>query len=157
VDRKISPNRNFLKEPDFSILKNLFSHLKVKISPSDCFQIGYKVYHKGNLNLKDFLDYLPVLKPVYMGVWLGNEKTKRIEPAHAFALSFRKEEMDKIPSVELKEPLIIDYLRGHEIPYNSDFKDGFRVVTHEGFPVGWANYKQKRLKNFFPKGMRNKL
>lgn len=152
-------SKNFIQKPNQSLLQKFFKELGLKkiLNIKDVFQIGYKIYSWGNIPFKALLDFLPDIKPVYMGVHLGNEKKKRIEPAHSLALSVLKSELPDIPHIDLNLKDSIEYLRGQEITGLSQPGSGFHVVTHKEFPIGWGNYKQQRLKNFFPKGMRNKL
>lgn len=157
ADSRIKPSsKSFIQEAPYKLLNDFFQSIKQK-PLKDCFKIGYKIYSWGALQRKEVELYLNQIKPVYLGVHVGDEKKNRIEPAHALALSFLKSDLNSEMSVELNLDLTVQYLRGAEIPMSLNQKDGFKVITYQGYPLGWANYKGGKLKNFFPHSMRNKL
>lgn len=151
-------NKAFFKKPS-SHLNSFFKQLNFdKNYTKNCFQIGYKIFSKANLLFEEVKDYLSLLKPVYLGVHVGVEKKGRVEPAHALALALTQEELKNAPTAEIDLDLSVSYLRGNELSVSKlDCKEGPVILTHKGFALGWARYKQNKLKNLFPKSMRNKL
>ena len=89
---------------------------------------------------------LRVLRP---GLELGELKKDRLEPAHALALWAKPLErtMD-LPSVG---PEIGLYLHGEVLPCT---EKGWRLVTVDGYSIGWGKGDGRQLKNHYPKGLR---
>jgi NOL1/NOP2/fmu family ribosome biogenesis protein len=93
------------------------------------------------------LDRLKVASP---GVWLGNFKTGRFEPAHALALHLSKEQAQKVldlPSVGREASA---YLRGEALAAGGP--PGWVLVCVDGFPLGWGKRVQGLVKNHLPRG-----
>ncbi len=87
------------------------------------------------------------------GVLLGEIKGKTIIPSHQFFSVYGrlfKSRIDLSPSSEDIEK----YLHGEEIDAPSDIS-GFTAVTVAGVPLGGGKASGGRLKNHYPKGLRN--
>ena len=94
------------------------------------------------------------LRVAVPGIWLGNLKKDRFEPAHPLALFLRGGQVKNVldlPSVEAtgRSPLQ-QYLRGETIP--SDGPSGWTLVSVDGWPIGWGKRVQGVLKNHYPRG-----
>ena len=89
---------------------------------------------------------LRVLRP---GLELGELKKDRLEPAHALALWAKPLErtMD-LPSEGTEIGL---YLHGEVLPCT---EKGWRLVTVDGYSIGWGKGDGRQLKNHYPKGLR---
>jgi len=88
------------------------------------------------------------------GIWLGNIKKDRFEPAHPLALYLRADQAKNVldlPSVGAtgRSPLQA-YLRGETIP--SEGTPGWTLVTVDGWPLGWGKRVQGVVKNHYPRG-----
>lgn len=157
VKKTIKPLRKpYIQKPNLNLMKSFLKQFSLK-NIEEVFQIGYRLYSWGNLSKKDLENLLHHLKPVYLGVHLGNEKVKRIEPEHPFALSLLPHEIKNMPFIELDLEQTINYLRGQEISLNQNNQKGFCVVCYQGFALGLGKISENKLKNLFPKGQRNKL
>lgn len=89
---------------------------------------------------------LRVLRP---GLELGELKKDRLEPAHALALWAKPlERMMDLPS---EGPEIGLYLHGEVLPCT---EKGWRLVTVDGYSIGWGKGDGRQLKNHYPKGLR---
>jgi 16S rRNA C967 or C1407 C5-methylase (RsmB/RsmF family)/NOL1/NOP2/fmu family ribosome biogenesis protein len=84
------------------------------------------------------------------GLYLGDFKGDRFEPAHALAMALKA---DEVKTVEVSEPVAIDYLKGNTFACSQTDK-GWRVVTCHGFPLGWCKCSSATAKNHYPKGLR---
>ena len=62
-----------------------------------------------------------------------------------------------MPFIELDLEQTISYLRGQEISLNHNNQKGFCIVCYQDFSLGLGKISENKLKNFFPKGQRNKL
>jgi len=90
------------------------------------------------------------LQVVRNGVHLGTVKKNRFEPAHAYALASKKEDVKR--AFELEDSQVISYLKGETIP--CDNISGWTLVCYKGYPLGWGKASGGILKNHYPKGLR---
>ena len=86
------------------------------------------------------------------GVCLGQIKGKLLIPHHQFFSAFGRLFKRR---VELDEQMAQRYLLGEELPASSCEK-GYCAVTFLGVPMGGGKLSDGRLKNHYPKGLRNK-
>ena len=121
----------------------------------------YREWEKENLKIKfgnlQFIgntlyslpDEMPAIsvQTLRAGVRLATV-SDRVEPDHALAMSLNHSEAD---SIEVAEATALNYLRG--LTFNSG-KNGWKLVTHKGFPLGWCKCSNGTAKNRLPKGLR---
>jgi NOL1/NOP2/sun family putative RNA methylase len=135
----------------------------------DLFLSGSYLYHLPS-DLPD-LDGLHVIHP---GWWLGTFHTAsqsgraRFEPSHALALGLHASQVKRRLDLSLEDPRLAVYLRGETLDLapsqsipsvpgeqNARYEaDGWTLVTIDGFPLGWGKAVQGRLKNAYPRGLR---
>jgi NOL1/NOP2/fmu family ribosome biogenesis protein len=88
------------------------------------------------------------------GIWLGNIKKDRFEPAHPLALFLRggqaKNVLDLSSEAGGRRSPLQAYLRGETIP--SEGTPGWTLVTVDGWPLGWGKRVQGVMKNHYPRG-----
>jgi NOL1/NOP2/sun family putative RNA methylase len=84
------------------------------------------------------------------GVWLGNIKKDRFEPAHPLALYLHSGQAQNVLNLSAASREIAAYLRGESIP--SEGRIGWTLVTVDGFPLGWGKRVQGIVKNHYPRG-----
>jgi NOL1/NOP2/sun family putative RNA methylase len=118
--------------------------------PQDRFQVyGDRLY----LTPED-LPPLSGLRVIHPGVWLGNFKKNRFEPAHPLALFLRpgqaKNVLDLSSEVSGSRSPLQKYLGGETIP--SDGPSGWTLVTVDDWPLGLGKRVQGAVKNHYPKG-----
>ncbi len=89
---------------------------------------------------------LKVMRP---GLELGELKKDRFEPAHALALWLKTAACCQNISHDGKD--IAAYMHGETIPSE---KNGWCLVTVDGYSIGWGKGDGKILKNHYPKGLR---
>ena len=89
---------------------------------------------------------LRVLRP---GLELGELKKDRLEPAHALALWAKP--LERTMDLRSEGPEIGQYLHGEVLPCT---EKGWRLVTVDGYSIGWGKGDGRQLKNHYPKGLR---
>ena len=90
------------------------------------------------------------LRVAVPGVWLGTFKKERFEPAHALALTLRRDEARCTLDLPAEGRDAASYLRGETLA--SDGAPGWTLVCADGFPLGWGKRVRGRLKNHYPRG-----
>jgi len=96
---------------------------------------------------------VPDLKGLRMtipGIWLGNFKKERFEPAHPLAMYLRPGQAHTVLGLSSDSLEMAAYLRGESLP--AEGKSGWTLVTADGWPLGWGKSVQSVVKNHFPKG-----
>lgn len=87
------------------------------------------------------------------GVRLGELSSGKFLPHHnlftAFGSRFKNKE-----NLTRKDPRLADYLRGLEIDAKQA-ADGYVAILVEGYPLGGGKCVNGRIKNHYPKGLRN--
>jgi NOL1/NOP2/sun family putative RNA methylase len=113
----------------------------------------FQVYGDRLYLVPEGLPPLSGLRVVHPGVWLGNFKKDRFEPAHPLALFLKpgqaKKAMDLASNQTGRSPLQ-KYLAGETIP--SDGPSGWTLVTVDSWPLGWGKRVQGIVKNHYPHG-----
>lgn len=89
---------------------------------------------------------IKVLRP---GLELGEVKKGRFEPAHALALWLQKAAC--VHNIAADSPETKAYMHGETIPTD---RNGWCLVTVDGYSLGWGKGDGKILKNHYPKGLR---
>ncbi|MFH1524018.1 MAG: RsmB/NOP family class I SAM-dependent RNA methyltransferase [Chloroflexota bacterium] len=90
------------------------------------------------------------LRVAVPGIWLGNIKKDRFEPAHPLALFLRREQAQNVLDLPAESSEMAAYLRGE--PLHSDGASGWTLVTVDGWPLGWGKRVQGVVKNHYPRG-----
>lgn len=91
------------------------------------------------------------------GVCIGTLQKGRIEPHHQLPSAYGKDykrQIDLAPD----DPRIFSYLRGEEIPLTAEEAtgNGYAALLYAGAPLGGGKIVGDRLKNHYPKGLRNR-
>ena len=96
------------------------------------------------------------LKVIHPGWWLGviktGERHSRFEPSHALALGLQPDEALWMLDLHLNDPALAAYLHGETL--ESAGPDGWLLVQVDGYALGWGKRTQGRVKNLYPKGLR---
>lgn len=107
--------------------------------------------------LPDSLPELSGLGVLRAGVEVGEIKGKRMEPAHGLFMAARQEDLQYSVSFPSNSAEIAAFLRGEELGVELDAPNGSYVgVCVDHVTVGYGKYSSGRLKNHYPKGLRNK-
>ena len=92
------------------------------------------------------------------GVCIGTLQKGRIEPHHQLPSAFGKQYRRQVV-LSHNDPRVAAYLRGEEIPLTAEETangNGYAAVLFEGAPLGGGKIVGDRLKNHYPKGLRNR-
>ncbi len=89
---------------------------------------------------------------VSLGVRLGQVVGTRFEPHHNLFTAFGKEFNTKL-NLSLGDKFVEKYLRGET--FDVDLPSGYGAVLLEGISLGGCKISQGKLKNLYPKGLRN--
>lgn len=128
--------------------RELYGALFTGRCPEKIARVGEKL-----LLLPECLPVLSGLGVLRAGVELGEEKGTRIEPAHAVFLSRNKEECRHVLDFSPDSPELAAFLRGEEIDCP---ETGYTAVCVSGVSTGFGKASGGRLKNRYPKGLRNR-
>ncbi len=96
---------------------------------------------------------VPVMKGLRVtipGVWLGNFKKERFEPAHPLAAHLQPGKVHNVLALSADSHEMAAYLRGESLPAGG--QPGWTLVTADGWPLGWGKRVQGVVKNHFPRG-----
>ncbi|MBW7573481.1 RsmB/NOP family class I SAM-dependent RNA methyltransferase [Caproiciproducens faecalis] len=140
-----SPKKPVLLE----MVKDLYDQIFQAPLSSPVDQIGDSF-----LMLPHELPYLKGLGVIRAGVLLGEAKKNRIEPAHALFMSAKPQELNSVMNFSHDSEQIGAFLRGEEIEADGDCH-GFTGVAVDGVLTGFGKCSNARLKNRYPKGLRN--
>ena len=89
------------------------------------------------------------LNVIRAGVLFAEEKKCHIEPHHAVFMAAKENEINNKINFHQDSNEI-----GEEIPC-SNCQSGYVGITVEGIPTGFGKYSNGKIKNKYPKGLRN--
>lgn len=134
---------------NIKMANELFSGL-FKINPYGKVQvIGDKA-----MMLPSGLPSISGLGVIRAGVLMGEIKKGRIEPAHSLFISANKDELRNVLNFDAESEEIKKYLQGLEIDINSNL-NSYVGVSVNNILVGFGKCSNNKLKNKYPKGLRN--
>ena len=93
------------------------------------------------------------LRVVRGGVLAGSVLKKRFQPAHALFMAYGAQCTNR-EELTLTDPRTAAWLRGAEIDA-ATAQNGWCAVLVDGFPLGGGKVSGGRIKNHYPKGLRN--
>lgn len=93
------------------------------------------------------------LRVVRGGVLAGSVLKKRFQPAHALFMAYGADCTNR-EELTLADPRTAAWLRGEEIGA-ATAQNGWCAVLVDGFPLGGGKVSGGRIKNHYPKGLRN--
>ena len=93
------------------------------------------------------------LRVVRGGVLAGSVLKKRFQPAHALFMAYGADCTNR-EELTLADPRTVAWLRGEEIDAVTA-QNGWCAVLVDGFPLGGGKVSGGRIKNHYPKGLRN--
>ncbi|MBE5911282.1 RsmF rRNA methyltransferase first C-terminal domain-containing protein [Pseudobutyrivibrio sp.] len=86
------------------------------------------------------------------GLFLGSFKKNRFEPSHALALALKDTEVKNSYNLSREDSDTDNYLKGQSI--YGQVKDGWTLITVDGYSLGWGKASKGQIKNHYPKGLR---
>lgn len=140
------------KGEGFQLARELLQKVFRQPPQNSIMQAGNRLYL-----LPDRLPEISGLGVLRAGVEVGEIKGKRIEPAHGLFMAARQEDLQYSVSFPSNSAEIASFLRGEELGVELDAPNGSYVgVCVDQVTVGYGKYSSGRLKNHYPKGLRNK-
>lgn len=88
------------------------------------------------------------------GVLFGTMRPGRVEPAHALFMAAKPDELRNVVSLSHDSTEMAAFLHGEEIEVPADLK-GYCGVAVNGVSTGFGKCSGGRMKNHYPKGLRN--
>lgn len=93
------------------------------------------------------------IKVVRPGLHIGAVRKNRLEPTHALAHALHIDEIeDRERVMELTKEQAERYLHGEGLPCT--VRNGWTLLTYEGYPLGFGKAVNGQMKNHYPKGLR---
>ena len=111
--------------------------------------------HESFFLLPDILPDLDGLNVLRAGVLLGRLHPGRVEPEHALFMASKPQELNCSIDLTCNSSEIHAFLRGEELAVETGGMRGYAGVSVEGVMVGFGKCSAGRLKNKYPKGLRN--
>ena len=99
-------------------------------------------------------DFLKKIKPLRLGLHLGEARSSRFIPNHSFAISQILPTEFKRYEVSLEE--LEWFLQGNTINCDKELK-GWCIITFSGIDVTWGKVSEGIIKNHYPKGLRRTI
>lgn len=103
--------------------------------------------------LPDSLPDLKGLCVIHWGWWLGTARKNRFKPSHALAVGLKAEDVQQTLPLRAGETDLHRYLRGEVLSIAG--RDGWILVTVDGYPLGWGKCVRGRLKSHLPRWLRS--
>lgn len=138
----------FLSKKEREGAKELYSGLFNGPCPELLGKAGDKL-----LLLPEGLPELSGLGVLRAGVELGELRNGRLEPAHGLFMSRKREACLRALELSPEDPALLAFLRGEEIDCG---EKGYTAVCVNGVVTGFGKASGGRLKNRYPKGLRNR-
>lgn len=139
-----------LTKPEAAIVKDFFKNELVSEPDGRVCKISGKV-----LILPSSITAVPSHSVFMAGVLLGDIQKGRIEPSHQFFSAYGELFKRKVELSE-NENLLSRYLFGEEIEAPYAIENGYCVLTYKGSSLGGGKISGGRIKNHYPKGLRNR-
>ena len=89
------------------------------------------------------------------GVLIGEVQKGRLIPSHQLFSAYAELFTRKV-ELSGESERMERYLSGEEIEAPPDISDGWCVITYRGAAVGGGKIVSGRIKNHYPKGLRNR-
>jgi 16S rRNA C967 or C1407 C5-methylase (RsmB/RsmF family)/NOL1/NOP2/fmu family ribosome biogenesis protein len=141
--------RNRKSGPELGQAEKLWSQI-FRGKPSG----NIEMVHSDYFLIPDGFPKMDGLGVVRAGVLLGNLRPGRVEPAHAMFMASRPENLRNVVQLSNGSPEITAFLHGEELSVPSGLK-GWCGVAVDGVTVGFGKCCGGRMKNHYPKGLRN--
>ena len=107
--------------------------------------------------LPDLLPALDGLNVLRAGVLLGRLRPGRVEPEHALFMASVPSQLNCHVDFTSDSPEIRAFLRGEELALRTGGIQGYAGVSVESVMIGFGKCSGGRLKNKYPKGLRNAI
>jgi len=112
----------------------------------------FKVKNNHIFLLPDLSLPMKGIKVVKEGWYIGKLNRDRFEPSLAFALGLKADDFKQVISFSSDSEEVVRYLKCETV--FCDGNKGYNLVCVEGYPLGWAKWHNKKLKNLYPPAWR---
>lgn len=126
-------------------LNEFLKHVNKSIT--NTVKYGERVYSLPEQNLDS-----RKLRVLRSGLLLGEIKKDRFEPSTTLALSLKKDEFDNVADLKSDDIRVIKYLKGETV--SADVKDGYCLITVDGYSLGFGKANNGVIKNRYEPGWR---
>lgn len=145
---RVREEHSFLSGKQEQPAKELYSGLFAGMLSEKVWEVGEKLFV--------FPGALPELRGLGVlraGVELAEKRGNRLEPAHGIFMSRRRAECRSVCALSWNSPELAAFLRGEELPFSGQ---GYTAVCVGDVVLGFGKASEGRLKNRYPKGLRNR-
>ena len=126
--------------------------LKENFSWRNLYRAGDNIYLAPKAFDGEIRTALESLRFLLVGVKIGSIEKNRFEPNHNLFMACGNLFKNQI---ELTEDELKKYLHGEELVRSDSKVKGYAVVTRNGFAIGGVKVSNGRMKNLYPRGLRN--
>ena len=142
---------SFTAKPAPQEFYTLYSAIFTAAPYGKAAQIGEKIYL-----LPEEMPAVTGVNLLRAGVLAAEQKGKRLIPTHALFTAAQLEHCRCAVNLPLTDERLSRFLHGEEIAI-TDFSEagGYCALAAEGIPLGFGKASGGRLKNHYPKGLRN--
>lgn len=131
-------------------LAEFLSHLKMDFSDSHLVFKDDRYYM-----IPNDIPELKGLRILRSGLLLGEQKKGRFEPSQALACAIGKGEYDNVFDLSCDDERVIRYLKCESINIeDAGLKDGYVLITCDGYSLGFGKLKKNNFKNKYLPGWR---
>ncbi len=132
-------------------LRDFLSHVKYDFSKGCFISDKERIYY-----LNKNVSRIPSLRYLRTGLYIGDIKSERFEPSQAFAMALGREGFEYCIDYDSSDILLDKYLKGESLKLSNETKKSFpwRLITVEGYPLGWAKLSGDMLKNKYESSWR---
>ncbi len=145
---RIKEDHGFLSEKQERPAKELYSRIFTGDFLGRIWEVGEKL-----LAVPMPLPELRGLGVLRAGVELAEKRGARLEPSHGVFMSRRRAECRSVCDLSWNSPELMAFLRGEELPFSGQ---GYTAVCVGNAVLGFGKASEGRLKNRYPKGLRNR-
>lgn len=94
------------------------------------------------------------LRTLRQGLLLGEMKKLRFQPAQALANAMKSTDYDSVINLSANDTDVIRYLKCETLTTDTDNKNGWQLISVDGYPLGWGKLNKNTLKNMYFPGWR---
>ena len=94
------------------------------------------------------------LRTLRQGLFLGEMKKKRFVPSQSLAIALKSTDYESIIDFSAEDPNVIRYLKCETLSLDTNNKNGWQLISVDGFPLGWGKLNNGSLKNMYLPGWR---
>ena len=128
-----------------------FNNVDISFSNGQFIKREDKLYFEPDHDLD-----LKGLRVLRSGLYLGEYRHDRFEPSIALAMALKENEYKNTINLSINDERVLKYLRCETINVSDFNKEGYVLITVEGYPLGFGVVNKGILKNKYPANYRYK-